>query len=116
MSATPMTRPTIVVLLGALLAPVAAAAQEELPARPASTARTDGPWYGVTLPVGPDAEPAVIVGDRRSRPVILPSGEAPARELGAEVLRADLETIVGFSKESRSGREIGDGQLWGRVS
>jgi hypothetical protein len=100
---------------GLLLWPVVAAAQDA-PERPARPERTDGPWFGVTLPAWPGAEPAVLVGDRRTRPVAPAPGEPSARELSGEALRADLETIVGFSKESRETREIGQGQLWGRVS
>jgi hypothetical protein len=58
----------------------------------------------------------VVVGDRFQRPVTLPPGEAAAPELTGAAIRADLERIVGFSKESRANREIGSGQLWGRVS
>ena len=55
----------------------------------------------------------MIVGDRAPRPVVLPSGEAPAPELTGATIKADVETIVGFAKESRSTREIGSGQMWG---
>jgi hypothetical protein len=58
----------------------------------------------------------VIVGDRLPRPVTLPAGEPAAPELAGASIRADLETIVGFSKESRAAREVGGGQLWGRIS
>ena len=37
-------------------------------------------------------------------------------ELASASLVRDLETIVGFSKSSRADREIGSGQLWGRVA
>ena len=77
--------------------------------------RTDGPWFGLPLPPGPDAGPAVLVGTRAPRPVTL-ARDAASRELSAEALGVDLATIVGFSKASRASREIGDGQLWGRVA
>jgi hypothetical protein len=75
-----------------------------------------GPWFGVALPPPLGKEPAVIVGDREPRPAILPAGEPASPELEGAALRADLETIVGFAKESRSTREIGSGQMWGRVA
>ena len=75
-----------------------------------------GPWFGVPLPPKLSGVPAVLVGDRGTRPAIVPSGEATYRELQGANIRIDLETIVGFSKESRSSREIGTGQLWGRVT
>jgi hypothetical protein len=58
----------------------------------------------------------VIVGDRSPRPVTLPAGEPASPELVGTTIRADLETIVGFAKESRTSKEIGTGQMWGRVS
>jgi hypothetical protein len=61
-------------------------------------------------------EPAVIVGDRQPRPVILPAGEPANPEFVGSTIRADLETIVGFSKESRNTKEVGSGQLWGRIT
>lgn len=75
-----------------------------------------GPWFAVPLPPGLGGVPAVIVGDRGTRPVVLPAGETGAPELEGKALRSDLETIVGISKESRESHEIGNGQLWGRVS
>jgi hypothetical protein len=48
--------------------------------------------------------------------VTLPAGEAPAPELKGDAIRADLEAIVGFSKESRRTGELGSGQMWGRVT
>jgi hypothetical protein len=75
-----------------------------------------GPWFGVPLPPPLGKEPAVVVGERAPRPVILPPGEPSAPELAGAVIKADLDAIVGFAKESRTGREIGTGQMWGRVS
>ena len=75
-----------------------------------------GPWFGVPLPPPLGQDPAVIVGDRAPRPVALPSGEAPSPELAGATIKADVDTIVGIAKESRSTREIGSGQLWGRVT
>jgi peptidase M28-like protein len=58
----------------------------------------------------------VIVGPRAPRPVVLPADEPANPDLRAEGIRRDLETIVGFSMRSRTQREIGSGQLWGRVT
>ena len=64
-------------------------------------ARTDGPWFGLMLPPRFGAAPAVLVGPR-SRPVTLPPGEPKAPEFDGAAIHRDLETIVGFSKESRA--------------
>jgi hypothetical protein len=48
--------------------------------------------------------------------VTLPAGEPASPELTGTAIRADLERIVGFSKESRATKEVGSGQLWGRIS
>jgi hypothetical protein len=74
------------------------------------------PWFGVPLPPKLGGVPAVIVGDRGLRPAIVPQGEAGYREFDGKAIHADLETIVGFSKESRATREIGSGQIWGRIT
>lgn len=100
------------VVVGALAG--GAMAQDEGPGTRAPR-RADGPWFGVPLPPGPDAGPAVLVGSRAPRPVTFPR-DARSRELSAESLGVDLTTIVGFSKASRASREIGEGQLWGRVA
>src|SRR5262245_1535065 len=80
------------------------------------SAAKPGPWFGVPLPPPLGQDPAVIVGDRAPRPVVLPSGEAPSPELTGTTIKADVEAIVNFAKESRSSREIGSGQMWGRVT
>lgn len=74
------------------------------------------PWLGATLPPAFDAEAAVRVGRRKPRAAIVPSEEGKQVELRGEEIRKDLERIVAFSHESRATREIGSGQLWGRVS
>ena len=81
------------------------------PAKPAG-----GPWFGEPLPPAFGKEPAVIVGKRTPRPVVLPAGEAASEELVGASIRRDLEAIVGISKESRTTHEIGEGGLWGRIS
>src|SRR5262245_58975942 len=101
---------TLSLVLGASLA-----AQDDGPvARPRRS--TNGPWFGLTLPTGPGTEPAVIVGQRAPHPIVLPPGEPASPELTGAAIRADLERIVGFSNDSRTTKEIGSGQLWGRVS
>jgi len=75
-----------------------------------------GPWFNVPLPPKLGGAPAVVVGDRGVRPAIVPAGEAAWHELEGQTIRRDLETIVGFSKESRATKEVGSGQLWGRIS
>ena len=74
------------------------------------------PWFGVPLPPKRGAVPAVLVGDRGTRPALVPTGESTFREFDGKGIRADLETIVGFSNESRATKEVGTGQLWGRIS
>jgi hypothetical protein len=86
------------------------------PAPPTRPAAAPAPWFGVPLPPKLGGVPAVLVGPRGVRPAIVPPGEAKHRELEGATIRADLETIVGFSKESRASREIGNGQLWGRIT
>ena len=78
--------------------------------------KRDGPWFGLTLPPSVGEAPAVVVGTRAPRPVRVPAVAPDGNEFSAAILRADLSTIVGFSKDSRSTREIGSGQQWGRIS
>ncbi len=99
----------------ALTQPVVVFAQDE-PAGAARAERRSGPWFGVPLPPAVGAEPAVVVGARAPRPVRVPTESPDGPEFASSALRADLTTIVGFSKESRATKEIGSGQQWGRVS
>src|SRR5262245_25826664 len=93
-----MTRSPVSVVL--VLAACAFLGAQEMPER-AARENTKGSWFGAPLPAGPGAEPAVLVGNRAPRPFTMPGGEPAAPELGGAALRADLETIVGFSKASR---------------
>jgi hypothetical protein len=86
------------------------------PGRRGAEPPAPGPWFSVPLPPKLGGVPAVVVGDRGTRPAIVPAGEEGDRALEGAAIRADLETIVGFSKESRATREVGSGQLWGRIS
>ena len=73
------------------------------------------PWFGVELPPHAGAAPAVRVGTREPRPVTLPPGDSSPDFNGA-TLKADVATIVGFSNQSRVQHEVGNGQMWGRIS
>ena len=77
---------------------------------------SSAPWLGVALPPALGSEPAVIVGNRAARAAIFASDTKRFSDLQGEAIRKDVETIVGFSNESRAARELGSGQLWGRVT
>ena len=62
------------------------------------------------------AEAAVKVGERPARPVTLPAGEKATPELTGATLKADVDTIVGFARQSKTSKEMGTDQMWGRVS
>src|SRR5262245_66264757 len=109
-----MARPIALILAIALGLMAPLAAQDEPPAARARRS-TNGPWFGLPAPTGPGTEPAVIVGNRPPHPVVLPPDEKASSELTGASIRADLERIVGFSKESRDSKEVGRGELWGRM-
>jgi hypothetical protein len=98
-----------VVLSLAFAAPFSAAAQT-------SSEGAAGPWFGVMLPPGLMPHELQVISDRPAAPAVVPAGEERFTELGADALWTHLETIVGFAIESRESREIGSGQLWGRVT
>jgi hypothetical protein len=102
-------------LLVAALSSVLFPAHNDAQTRP-TRKEAEGPWFGLTLPPPFGKTPDVIVGERAPRPVVLPAGDPSAPELSGAALRKDLETIVGFSKESRATKELGSSQIWGRVS
>jgi len=83
--------------------------------RPPMT-KTDGPWFGLSLPPRMSTEAAVRVGERAPRPVVLPAREPASPELMGTALKADVDTIVNFAKQSRATKEMGSDQMWGRVS
>jgi hypothetical protein len=87
------------------------AAQDEA-SRPAA-ARREGPWFGVTLPPRPGTAPAVRVGARPPRPV---QADTMSPEFNGAAIKHDVGTIVGFAAASRTAKEIGGGQMWGRIS
>ena len=94
----------------------AAGAQDDGPAR--GTVPTSGvpAWFSLPLPPKPGATPAVVVGTRGPRAVILPPGEAESPEFDGATILEDLKAVVAIATESRKSPEIGTGQLWGRVS
>jgi len=76
------------------------------------------PWFGVTPPPGFNADrpPAIIGTDYGPRPAAVPAGEEGHTTLRGDAINRDLQTIIGFAKWSRDTKEIGTGQLWGRVT
>lgn len=74
-------------------------------------------WLGLMLPSPSDAAPAVHVGARAPRPVE-PAGSATDRDdpLIGSAIRRDVETIVNFARAARRDKEIGSGQMWGRIA
>jgi hypothetical protein len=75
-------------------------------------------WFGVKPPPGFHADdlPAILGADYGPRPAAVPAGEERFTSLNGDAVHKDLDTIVGFSKWSRDTKEIGSGQLWGRVT
>ena len=92
-----------------LLAPLASA-------QPAQRGATgSSAWFGLTLPQPPTAAPAVKVGTRPPRPAESVD-EGDGSELRGDVIKRDVETIVGFARDSQQSKEIGSGQMWGRIA
>lgn len=67
-------------------------------------------WFGVAVPPAATAA-AVQVGSRPPRP----AGGGGDVLTGSRIKR-DVEAIVGFAQQSRANREIGSGQMWGRIA
>jgi hypothetical protein len=97
-------------LLLALIA-IPALAQDE--ARRGLPAARGTAWFGVALPPKASAEPAVKIGARPPRPVT-PDTASP--EFNGAAIRADVATIVGFAQAARTSKEVGSGQMWGRIA
>lgn len=106
-----MKTPAAVLLMVVCLTPAIASGQDGPAPRPASP--KEGPWFGVTLPPQSGTDAAVKVGARPPRPF---PGDSASPEFNGATLRSDVETIVGFSKASQASKEIGSGQMWGRIS
>ena len=98
---------------GILVVIFAASAWAQDEATRAAPARKDGPWFGVTLPPKAGAAPAIKVGARPPRPT---SADTAAPEFAGASLKTDVETIVGFARAAGTRKEIGNGQMWGRIS
>jgi hypothetical protein len=99
-------------VIAAIVALSAALAAQERPAPSASPK----PWFGLALPPRSGGAPAVRVGTREPRPVALPPGELSSPDFNGVAIKADVATIVGFARQSRVEREVGSGQMWGRIS
>lgn len=106
-----VTRVNVVMYAGLLLG-LAACAETS-----GGQSTDEGPWFGLTLPppVTPH-EPEVIIDGREPAPAVVPAGEEAFTALAGDRIRVDLEAIVAFAIESRETGEIGEGQLWGRVT
>jgi len=94
----------------------AAACGETPGAEAREAAVADEPWFGVVLPPGLTPHGLEVISERGAAPAVVPEGEARFTELAGSAIQADLATIVGFSHESRTSREVGDGLLWGRIT
>ena len=79
-------------------------------------ASTDDPWFGVMLPPGFEPHALQVISDRAAAPAVVPPGEGQYRELAGSAIQAQLEAIIGFSRASQEDAEIGEGQIWGRVT
>jgi hypothetical protein len=95
----------------------AAAGLSYLPPVSAQATRNTA-WFGVTPSPGfqADAPPVILGTDYGPRPATVPPGEESFASLKGDAIRRDLATIIGFSKWSRETKEVGSGQLWGRIT
>lgn len=74
-------------------------------------------WFGIIHPPGFKAHDLpVIISGRGPRPMLAPKEETHFEHLRGGEIKKDLISIVNFSKQSRITKEIGSGQLWGRLS
>src|SRR5688572_2024742 len=90
---------------------IAALAVQPAPPQTRRAGATATAWFGLQLPQPSDAAPAVRVGPRPPR-----SADSMAGPLDGAVIKRDVDTIVGFAREARAGKEIGSGQMWGRIA
>jgi hypothetical protein len=93
----------------------AMAQDDDAPRRPAATSGTAA-WFGLPLPPKLGARPAIVAGSRGPRAVTLRPGEPHGPEFAGANLHADLAALVDIAHQSRANREIGSGQLWGRIA
>jgi hypothetical protein len=75
--------------------------------------RKDVPWFGVWLPPGAGSAPAVKVGIRPPHPS---TSDASVPEFAGGAIKTDVARIVGFARGAAFSKEIGGGQMWGRIS
>jgi hypothetical protein len=113
-----MVSATLIVNTSVLCFGSAVAAQTTNSNQSAELRVKSGPWFGVKPPGGfqPDTPPAILGTDYGPRPATVPSGEERHTSLQGDAIKRDLESIVGFSKWSRETKEVGAGQLWGRIT
>ncbi len=71
-------------------------------------------WFGAALPagIGDPHKPVVNVSGVKAPDVRVPAGEDQRAELTGSRIRRDVESIIGFSKESRAAGN----RLWGRIA
>ena len=73
-------------------------------------------WFGVMLPPPLSFHELEVLADRPAAPAVVPDGERMFTELAGEAMQRDLAEIVGFARESRTMREVGEGMIWGRIT
>ncbi len=101
---------------GAVLAATLLVVSGCAPSSDGSTAATEGPWFGVALPPGLTPHALQVESGRDPAPAVVPPSEARFTEFDGDRIQSDLAAIVAISIESRENREVGDGQLWGRIT
>ena len=99
-----------------LLVGLALVMAASVPVRPQPAAPARGPWFGVPLPQPMSAAPAVRVGARAPRPVLVPPGDPVDPAFAGAAIKADVATIVNFATQARARKEMGGDQMWGRVA
>jgi hypothetical protein len=100
------------VLLILLLAAASPAVAQDDPPRARPPAPNRSAWFGVMLPPPAEAAAAVRVGARPPRPAAFDD----ASEFAGAAIKSDVATIVGFARAARAAKEMGSGQMWGRIA
>ena len=79
-------------------------------------------WFGLTLPPAAPA-PAVTVGERPPRPARSADAAARAGEAAqtpdhfdGDTIKRDVAAIVALARAARASKEVGSGQMWGRIA
>ena len=103
---TPILTVLVLVACGAA---VFAQANQPATARPTA-------WFGLTLPNPSSAAPAVKVGTRPPIPTVADQVSRASADMLGAAIKADVDTIVGFARSAREAKEIGNGQMWGRIA